>query len=208
MKFVLFHGAFGSPEGNWFPQLKEKLEAMGQVVIVPQFPVDSWDGVTKAGKGILPKYQSLQNWLKTFETAVLPKIKQRERLCFIGHSLGPLFILHIVERFNLQLDSAIFTCPFLDKLQNAWQIDHVNLSFWKTDFDFAKLRQLIPISYVIYSNNDPYVEEKYSLQFAERMKSSLIPARGIGHMNSEVPLLSFPLVYELCKTRLDKAVWT
>ncbi len=137
----------------------------------------------------------------------LNRERERERLCFIGHSLGPLFILHIVERFNLQLDSAIFTCPFLDKLNKAWQIDHANKSFWKTDFDFARLTQLIPFSYAIYSNSDPYVEEKHSLQFAQKMKCSLIPVRDIGHMNSEVPLRHFPLVYELCKTRLDKSVW-
>ena len=79
MKFVLFHGAFGSPEGNWFPQLKEKLEALGQEVIAPQFPVDSWDEVTKVGEKAPLKNQSLQNWLTTFESMVLPKFKQRER---------------------------------------------------------------------------------------------------------------------------------
>lgn len=80
MKLVLFHGAFGSPEGNWFPQLKEKLEALGQEVVVPQFPVDSWDEVTKLGEQTSPKNQSLQSWLNTFETKVLLNINQREAL--------------------------------------------------------------------------------------------------------------------------------
>ncbi|MBI2622163.1 hypothetical protein HYW66_00820, partial [Candidatus Microgenomates bacterium] len=47
MKFIIFHGAFGSPEGNWFPELKEKLVVLGQEVIVPEFPVENWEEVSK-----------------------------------------------------------------------------------------------------------------------------------------------------------------
>ena len=58
MKFVIFHGAFGSPEGNWFPQLKEKLELFGQEVIAPQFPIDDWERFTKAGPSTKPQKQN------------------------------------------------------------------------------------------------------------------------------------------------------
>ncbi len=34
----IFHGTEGYPEENWFPWLKEKLEAKGCKVFVPQFP--------------------------------------------------------------------------------------------------------------------------------------------------------------------------
>ena len=34
----IFHGTEGYPEENWFPWLKEKLEAKGYKVFVPQFP--------------------------------------------------------------------------------------------------------------------------------------------------------------------------
>jgi len=85
--------------------------------------------------------QNLENWLKFFEKEVLPKIKKNEKLCFIGHSLGPLFILHIVEKFNLQLDSAIFVSPFLDKLNCDWQVNSVNSTFWKEDFDWENLKK-------------------------------------------------------------------
>ncbi|MFZ5845361.1 MAG: RBBP9/YdeN family alpha/beta hydrolase [Patescibacteria group bacterium] len=202
MKFVIFHGAFGSPEGNWFPELKDKLESLGQEVIVPEFPTDDWDEVTQNGPNIPPKNQLLESWLRVFE-----KIKKTftpdDKLCFVGHSLGPLFILHAVDKFSLQLDSAIFVSPFLDKLSHAWQIDHVNQSFYKTDFDFERLKRLIPTSYVLYSNNDPYVDKNHSILFAKALDSSLIYVKKAGHMNSEVNLNEFPLALDLCLTRLD-----
>ena len=207
MKFVLIHGAFGSPEGNWFPQLKEKLEALGQTVIVPQLPVDSWDEVTKNGSNKPLKNQSLANWLKVFEP-IAKTFKRNEKLCFVGHSLGCVFILHLVEKFNLKLDCAIFVVPFMDKLGDKyWQFDHANDSFYKTAWDFEKLKKLIPTSYVLHSDNDPYVDRNHSIIFAKALDSSLIFVKRAGHMNSEVNLNEFPLVFELCNTRLDLTLY-
>lgn len=202
MKFVLFHGAFGSPEGNWFPELKDKLESLGQEVIVPRFPVDDWQEITRAGEKVKPKKQSLNAWLDVFDT-VGKKFTKADKLCFIGHSLGPLFILHAVDRFNILLDSAIFVSPFMDTLHRSWQIDHVNKTFYKTDFDFEKLKKLIPVSYVLYSNDDPYVDKNHSILFGKALDSSMILVKRAGHMNSEVNLNEFPLVLDLCITRLD-----
>ena len=203
MKFVIFHGSFGSHGNNWFPELKERLEALGQTVIAPQFPVEDWDRFTKAGPNAIPRNQNLANWLKFFEKEVLPQIKKKDKLCFIGHSIGSVFILHAVEKFNLQLDSAIFVSPFLDLIPDIWQYKLVNSSFRKTDFDFALLRKLIPVSYLVYGENDPYVDRKYPLKFAEKMGSLVISVKKGGHLNSEVGLFNFPLVFELCRTRLD-----
>lgn len=202
MKFVLFHGSFGSPGSNWLPELKDKLESLGQEVISPAFPVDTWDHVTKLGPKTPSNTQNLTNWLNKFDT-IFKTFKKGEKLCFIGHSLGPLFILHVVDRYNIKLDSAIFVCPFLDTLHRSWQIDHVNKSFYKTDFDFKKLRHLIPISYVLYSNNDPYVPMDHSQDFGKQLGSSIISLKRAGHMNDEVNLNDFPLIIDLCITRLE-----
>lgn len=199
MTFVIFHGAFGGPEENWFPQLKERLESLDQKVIVPQFPVDDWDEVTKNGPKVPPKNQNLSSWLNTFAKSDLA----RQKYCFVGHSLGCIFILHALDKFGIHLDSAIFVSPFLEKLNTLWQIDHANQSFYKTGFDYEKLNKLIPISYVLYSDNDPYVDKKYSLEFAQKLNSSTIIVSKAGHMNAAVNLNEFPLVLELCKTRID-----
>lgn len=208
MKFVIFHGSFGAPDENWFPALKEKLLLLGQKVIVPQFPCDDWEQLTKLGPKAKNKKQTLANWLKVFEKQVLPKIKKQDKLIFIGHSLGPLFILHIVNKFNLKLDSAIFVSPFLKPIGSKfWQFYKVNKTFYKANFDFKKLRKLIPVSFVLYSDTDPYVKRKFFLEFARKMASSTILVKKAGHFNAAVNFNEFPLVYELCKTRLDLSLY-
>lgn len=127
MQFVIFHGAFGAPDKNWFPYLKNELIKLHQKVLVPGFPIEDWDKVTREKPKTKPINQNLQVWLKKFEKEYLPKIKKEKELCFVGHSLGPVFILHLVEKYNLQLDSAIFVAPFLRFLHGTWQIEYVNL---------------------------------------------------------------------------------
>lgn len=206
MQFIVFHGSYGSPEGNWFPQLKQSLELLGQEVLVPEFPVDDYDQITQIGsvEKVKQTKQNLNAWTQTFKREILPQVKKSDELCFVGHSMGPLFILHLVDKFNLQLDSAIFVSPFMEDIgQELWQFYVVARSFYDADFDFEKLKKLIPISYVLYSDNDPYVPKQLQLDFADKLNSSPILVKRGGHLNAEVNLNEFPLVLELCKSRLD-----
>ena len=67
------------------------------------------------------------------------------------------------------------------------------------EFDFKKLKKLIPVSYVLYSDNDPHVSSAFSLEFAEKLGSKTILVKNGGHLNAESGFTSFPLVLELCK---------
>jgi hypothetical protein len=200
MKFVIFHGSFGSTTGNWFPWLKKELEKLNQQVILEQFPVDDYEIITKNGPSIPSRNQNLHNWFKTFEKKFLPKINKGDKLIFIGHSLAPVFILHLVYKYNLKLESGIFVSPFLTFLnkKKVWQFDHVNSSFYKTNFNFKKLKKLIPNSYVIYGDNDPYVDKKFPLDFANKMNSKIITVKKGGHLNQEFGYTKFPLIFNIC----------
>ncbi len=206
MKYIIFHGSFSNPESNWFPELKEKLEILGQQVISPMFPVDDWDSLTKQGEDFFDTIENLESWMNVFEKECIPFIGN-DKVCIVAHSLAPLFVLHAIEKFKLTVDSAIFVSPFLEKLQKSWQIDSVNATFYKTDFDFDYLKKHIPISYVLYSNNDPYVDAHFSIEFAQAINSALIQVNGAGHMNSNSNLNEFPLVFELCKTRINLSLY-
>lgn len=201
MKFVIFHGSLGSNQGNWFPDLKNKLEAFNQTVICPQYSVDV-ESEIKPDKS----YQTVQNldsWMLTFEKEVLPKLSGKDKISFVAHSMGNLFVLHVIEKYKIKLDCAIFVSPFVDRLSNVpLHYQKVNETFYKY-FDFTKLHELIPTSYVLYSENDPYVEPVKAKQFAELLDSSLIFLRKAKHMNAEVNLYEFPLVFDLCLTRID-----
>lgn len=208
MKFLILHGSFGTKDGNWFPELKEKLMLLNQEVILEQFPIDDYTELEKFGDKATAKNQTLDNWLNYFESEIYPKIK-RDKLVIVAHSLGPLFALHVLEKFELNVDSAIFVAPFLEIPKNTkfLPIHIVNKSFYKHDFYFKKLKNRIGDSYVIYSDNDPYVDAKYAKEFANELDSSLIKVKGGGHMSSSVNLFEFPLVLELCKSRINLTLY-
>lgn len=201
--YVIFHGAYGNANGNWFPYLKQGLCDLGQEVITEQYLIENWDEVEKTGKNFVPTKQTLQNWLQLFEEKVLPQLTNK-RLCFVGHSLGPVFILHLIEKYHIDLECAVFVMPFMAtlKIGNAWQFDVVNNSFYKSDFNFSLLRKHIPLSYVVYSDNDPYVNSQHALSFANKLGSSPILIKNALHINA--PLFEKnPLILELCKTLLN-----
>lgn len=204
MRFVIFHGAYGSPQGNWFPWLKTELEKLGHTALIPEFPVEKWENIVAKGKNYKSTIQTLENWMEVFENEVLPQITNQQQTCFIGHSIAPVFILHILEKHKLQLDSAIFVAPF-DQAIPEWEFNAVNNSFYKTGFDYNTLQKQMEISYAIFSDNDSHVPMEQPISFAKKMNSSKIIVKGGGHLNADTGYTTFPLVLDLCKTRIDSS---
>ena len=198
MKFIIFHGSFGNSKENWIPWLKEELEKFGNIVSVPEFPIEDWDQLTKNKTKIILKKQNLINWLNFFKKSELKNINKTEKLCFIAHSIASVFIFHLVLKFNIKLEKVIFISPFLEKLNTLWQIDKVNETFYKTNFNFGKIKKLIPVSIVIYSDNDPYVGRKLMEKFAEKLNSKKKLIINGGHFNKKAGFEKFPQLLKLC----------
>ncbi len=205
MTYVFVYGTFGSPTEAWFPWLKIELERLGHEVIIPQVPTDDWSEVSKLK---IEEYQSRQNltaWTDTFEK-LLPNIQNNKELCFVGHSLGPMFILLMAEKYGLHAQNAYFVAPFFHpateeelKDTSAALIHKANITFYYHDFDFVRLRSLISQSTVIYSDDDPNVHEWEALEFAEKLGSKTIKLTGLGHMSTDSHLLKFPQLLDAIK---------
>lgn len=195
MQYVIFHGSFGSPDGNWFPWLKKTLELTGNKVILEQFPCEDYESMKD--KSFICQKQTLSNWFEFFERNILTKLNVKEEMIFIGHSIAPAFILRVVEKYGINLKKAIFVSPFLgfddDEL---WQYKLVNSTILDSPFNFNYIRNHIKESVVFYGDNDPYVPRKEFLNFAEKLGSKLISISKGGHLNSEFGYDEFPQILD------------
>jgi uncharacterized protein len=201
--FVILHGSYGSPDSNWFPALKQRLERLGQEVIVPRFPVNDWETVTKTKE----TPQSLQSWMDASKD-LLKAFVDRQAVV-VAHSLGPLFALHLISKFGINIDCLIAVSPFLDLDTNTTPepINISNQTFYDKSLNFELIKKHIGTTYVLYSENDPYVPKEKSLEFANKLGAAPIMVRGAGHMNAEINMNEFPLVVELCKSRIDLTLY-
>lgn len=162
----IIHDAYGSSEENWFPWLKKELEELDYEVFVPDFPT--------------PQGQTLENWREVFDVY---KEFINEETIFIGHSLGPLFILDILQKLNMTVKASFFVSGFLRLLGNK-EFDTINKTFVENNFDWDKISANCKQFIIFHSDNDPYVPIKYANELAETLATVPIIIKGAGHFNS------------------------
>jgi predicted alpha/beta hydrolase family esterase len=179
----IIHGAYGDPEENWFPWLKFELEKLDCRIFIPEFPT--------------PKNQSLENWLKVFEnyTKYLS-----ENSIVVGHSLGPAFLLSVLEKLDKPITAAFFVSGFTGLLNRP--IDEINKTFVDKRFDWQKIKQNCRKFYIFHSDNDSYVPLEKAEQLAKNLNINVILVKNAGHFNEEAGYTKFELL--LAKIRDEK----
>ena len=181
---IIIHDTGGNPNGNWFPWLKSELEKLDCRVFVPKFPT--------------PENQSLENWLKVFK-----EYEQYldENSIVVGHSLGPAFLLSVLENLNRPIKAAFFVVGFTGLLNNP-DFDELNESFVTKSFDWAKIKNNCKRFYVINSDNDPYVPLEKGKSLAENLGTELIVLKNAGHINEEAGYTEFSFLLDKIKNEL------
>ena len=180
----LVHGAYGNPEENWFPWLKSELEKLGCEVLVPVFPT--------------PENQALENWLKVFEEY---KPKLSEDSIVVAHSLGPAFLLTVLEQFPHPVRACFFVSPFLGKIGDP-AFDTINKTFWEKEFNWEKIKQNCKEFRIFHSDNDPSVPLKMAEEVAEKLGTEVILIKGAGHFGKAAGYAEFPFLLEKIKKLL------
>lgn len=176
----IFHGTAGHPKENWFPWLKEKLESIGYMVIVPQFPAR--------------ETQTLDNWFEVFE-----KYKEfySEESIMIAHSLGGAFLLRVLERYDVKVKAAfiiaapIGVLPIKNYKGDKPFIGHL--------FDWKKIKSRANKFFIFHSDNDPYVSLGNGEQLAKNLNTELILIPNAGHFNEKAGYLQFDLLLDKIK---------
>lgn len=175
---LIFHGTGGSPEGNWFPWLKEELESRGHRVFIPKFPDPRKDN-------------HLEDWLKVLEAY---KEYINESTILIGHSLGGLFLLRVLERLEKKVAAAFFISPPAGVKPIKYFVSDEKFSGF--EFDWEKIRKGAKYFKVYHSDNDPYISLANGQKVADELEVSLAFIPNAGHLNAEAGFTEFPQLLE------------
>jgi predicted alpha/beta hydrolase family esterase len=179
---IIIHGTEGYPEENWFPWLKQELEKRGYVVFVPQFPSP-------------PKVPAkIAEWF-----AVFKNYEQyiNEDTILIGHSLGGIFTLKILEQLKYPIKAACFVGTPIG-IRPILNYDR-DSSFSSFSFDWKSIIKKAKQFIVFQSDTDPYVSLGNGEELAKNLNVKLNFVPNAGHFNSKAGYTKFDLLLERLK---------
>lgn len=183
----IFHGTEGYPEENWFPWLKQELEQKGYKVFVPQFP----------SPPVIPA--KISEWfdvLKNYEQYI------DENTILIGHSLGGLFLLRILEKLNHPIKAAFFVGTPIG-VRPILNFDR-DSAFCGFDFNWEEIKNKSKNFVVFQSDTDPYVGLENGKELAKNLGVELSFVPNAGHFNKKAGYLKFEQLKDKVLEILDK----
>jgi predicted alpha/beta hydrolase family esterase len=159
--------------------MKEQLEAKGCKLIVPQFPSP-------------PEIPAkIAEWFEVFN-----KYQEdiNENTIIIGHSLGGVFALRVLEQLKHPV-RAVFLVGTPIGVKPIANYDRDN-SFSGFDFNWSTIQSNSKHFDVFQSDNDPYVSLGNGKQLAKELGVELTFIPNAGHFNKKAGYLSFPDLLE------------
>lgn len=179
---VILHGTDASPEANWFPWLKEKLEAEGYEVWVPELP-----GNHTPDRQVYGDFLFGQGWDFTDNLV-------------IGHSSGAVEVLNLLmdERCP-KVTMAVMVGAWAGGLPNGYEVGNtqfVNL-FPEEGFDFELIKSKAENLAFLHGDNDPYCPLEQAKFLAEKLDASLTVIPDGGHLGKNFP--EFPQLWDVIK---------
>lgn len=178
---IIIHGTEGHPRENWFPWLKKELEGKGFQVSVPQFP---------SPPVIAAKISKWFDVLKDYEDQI------DEETVLVGHSLGGVFTLRILEKIKQPVQAAFFVgTPIGIKPILNFDRDEAFSGF---TFDWEAIKKNSKKFVVYHSDSDPYVGLENGKELAKKLGVSLSFIPNAGHFNKAAGYTEFPVLLEEC----------
>lgn len=159
---LILHGTSANPESNWFPWLKQKLEAAGYTVWVPELPDADY-----------PDMQKYREFIFGSDFTFGPET------VMIGHSSGAVAALSLLEVLpsELQISTAVMVGVYRPEKQNYSSPEPISIDKLK-----GKSKRMV----FIHSDNDPFCPLEDAQYFAYELDAALHILPGEDHFSYQL----------------------
>ncbi len=181
----IIHGWGDSPEGSWFPWLKQKLEKKGYTADILEMPN--------------PDAPSIREWVSVLQH----KIKPDPNTILVGHSVGCQTILRYLETLptNTKIRAVICVAGWFtlnaDESFETEEDKEVAHEWLNKPIDFEKAKTHAQEFYYMGSDNDPYVPIENELTFKNKLGAETLMLHNYGHIGGEDNVRELPEVLEI-----------
>lgn len=135
-RVVILHGYTADPEADFIPWLKQSLEAFGHEVVVP----------------LLPHYQEGAVAEDDDVAAALAATTYDEKTILIGHSLGAVVAMKVLERITAPIAGTLLVGGFADVKFKDHERPFAATFRW--EFDAATIRKNTGYLHLLHDQND------------------------------------------------------
>ncbi len=184
---VILHGTDGTPEENWFPWLKSKLEAEGYQVWVPQLP-----------EAHTPNRE-------LWDDRILGSRDMADTI-MVGHSSGAVEVLNLLMnprcphiRLGVMV-GAWAGGPPKAPTGFTWEPGQFDKLFPPDGFDFAAIKARADKLAFLHGDNDPFCPLEQAKQLAKQLDAPLTIVHRGHHLGSKFTEL--PKLWEIIKPSL------
>ncbi len=182
---VILHGTDGTPDLNWFPWLKQKLEAKGYQVWVPLLPENH-----------TPNKQTYNDFLFNQEWDFADNL-------VIGHSSGAVSVLNLLEDERCPMIKAgVLVGAWSETKSTILEQEQFKDLFPEKGFNFERIKSQAPKLLYLHGDNDPYCPPEQAKRLAQQTGSDIIVIPN-GHHLGTTRTPKFPELLEALETKLS-----
>ncbi len=181
MTILILHGIEGYAGIHWQQWLHDNLVKDGHKVLMPNLS-DS-------------NHPDRKTWLKTAQSLIGGA--NPSDLVIVGHSLGVPVALDFIE------EASVKALISVSGFARDYGIELNSYFLREKAIDFKKINENLEQSFIIYSDDDPYVPQEELRFLAEGLKTEPIIISKGGHFNTDSEYTTFPLLLEIIRNKIN-----
>lgn len=183
MKYAfIIHGFNGDTVYTFGPSLKKYLEENGYTVFMPNFPIRS--------EATYQKWSSiLDNYKKYFNSETI----------VVAHSIGNPFFIKYLSSNKLSIKLYVSVAGFCDlfKVPNREDLNAAFIDFAVKETEINYAKENIIHRFSLYSDNDHVIPFDILQSFINKINSTPVFIKGVGHMGNRDNISRLPQIEEI-----------